>query len=127
MVADYKNDAKVYMVLCKTTGQRYIGSTVDTVHARIRVHKSHYRMYLENKYHHRCIFDILKHNNYDIQLIEQYSCNNRGELCDREGFWINTLICINSKGKDTTSRYHKNKRKFRQMQQDNYNKKKKLN
>jgi hypothetical protein len=34
-------------------------------------------------------------NNYEIELIENYSCDNENELKERERYWIDSIECIN--------------------------------
>jgi hypothetical protein len=40
-------------------------------------------------------FDILKNNNFDIELIILYPCNNRIELMQKENEYLQNLSCIN--------------------------------
>jgi hypothetical protein len=39
-------------------------------------------------------FKILKHGNYQIQLVENYPCKNSKELHAREKYWIEKTNCI---------------------------------
>jgi hypothetical protein len=40
---------------------------------------------------------IIKRNNYQEEIVEEYPCNSREELEKREGFYINNNECINMK------------------------------
>jgi len=80
-------DGKIYKILCNTTGKIYIGSTTQTLEQRLCQHKCK----------NTTAQIILKNNNYEIILIENYSCNSRKELQLRESFYIKNNECVNSR------------------------------
>jgi len=121
------DDGKIYMLFCNTTGKRYIGSTAHSIKTRMNHHTNSYKKFKENKHTHLAIFEVLENDNYVVQLIEKYSCKNRDELCEREKFWINTLMCINVWGKNINSKYNQNKEhkeRVKATNKINYEKKK---
>jgi hypothetical protein len=80
--ANRYNDAKIYVIRSNKTPKIYIGSTIYPLSYRFSIHK--------NKYNKSSSSVLLKE--YDdcfIELLEAYPCNNRGELCRREGHHIN--------------------------------------
>ena len=64
---------------------RYYGSTCDTIEERKSGHKADYKRFLEGKKNYITSFEIIKRNNWDIKLIEMFSCETKTELEKREG------------------------------------------
>jgi len=63
---------------------------------RLAQHRANYKCYLNGKDHYIASFDILANNNYDIVLIEIYSCNTKDELHARERLQHTNIIdCVN--------------------------------
>ena len=88
-----KNDyskAKMYKLVCNDTGMVYYGSTIQTLKRRLIRHKS-------NCKHDRSCSSkqIIKNDNYEMILIENYPCNSKKEAEAREGFYIRNNECIN--------------------------------
>tara|TARA_R110001632_G_C11155207_1_gene397858 strand:+ start:78 stop:662 length:585 start_codon:yes stop_codon:yes gene_type:complete len=82
---------KIYKIIDNTNGNIYIGSTIQTLKMRLYKHKSNYK----DKFHNLTSFDIIKNNDYKIELLEHYSCNNKKELETREREYIENNICLN--------------------------------
>jgi len=78
---DY-NQGKIYKIIDESNGDVYIGSTIQT---------------LKSRYHTHGIFkDYNKLKcNCKIILIEDYPCNSRRELEEREQYFIDNTECIN--------------------------------
>ena len=93
-MVNYTN-AKIYRIVCNTTGLQYIGSTTRPLSERLNEHKKKYKLYTDHKYGFVSSFEILKNNNYEIILIENVPCNNKEELHRRERFYIESLSCVN--------------------------------
>jgi hypothetical protein len=70
----------VYEISCKSTGKKYIGSTIQTLKARLCKHKYN-RNTCSSK-------EIINGGNYEIILIEKYPCNSKEELNKRETYYI---------------------------------------
>ena len=83
---------KIYKIIDNTNNEIYIGSTIRSLKRRLREH-------LDQKDDdcNRITKRIINNNNYDIQLIENYPCQNKIELIKREQFWIDNTDCINIK------------------------------
>ena len=94
-MVNYAN-GKIYRIVCNITGLTYYGSTCeDTLAKRLTKHKAFYKQYLKGKKHSITSFEILKNENYEIVLVENYPCNSKDELCARERYYIENNICVN--------------------------------
>jgi hypothetical protein len=74
--------SKIYMITCLTTDLKYIGATtmVD-ISTRLLQHIYVFRSYRNGKKAIYCTsFEIIKNNNFKIELLEHYPCNNQDEL-----------------------------------------------
>ena len=74
------NDSKIYKIVDNTNGNIYIGSTAQTLKERLNNHKHNYKKYLIGKFHYVASFDILKNNDYKIELLESCNVNTKYEL-----------------------------------------------
>ena len=83
---DYKN-GKIYKIVCYETGEVYVGSTVRSLEDRLKTHKK-----CSNSC---CSKQIIDRNNYYIELLETYPCNNQFELNRKEGEYQRAIECIN--------------------------------
>ena len=81
---DYKN-GKIYTIRSHQTDKFYIGSTTTPLSKRLSGHKSHFRAYLDGKYHNVTSFEIIKYGDAYIELLEEFPCNNKMMLHKREG------------------------------------------
>ena len=76
----YKN-GKIYDITSNITDMVYIGSCIVTLNRRLLNHKSQKKQTCSSKY-------IIECGDYNINLIEEYSCNNLDQLRKREQYWI---------------------------------------
>jgi hypothetical protein len=81
--------SKIYTIRSPHTDKIYIGSTCNELTKRLNQHKNNL-----NDTKSKIIFD---HGDVYIELLENYSCNDRNELHKREGELIRQYkdICIN--------------------------------
>ena len=87
---------KIYKIECNVTDKVYIGSTCkNTLAERLAQHRTNYKCYLNGTYPYVSSFDVLQNRNYDIVLIESYSCNTKDELHARERYHTNHIDCVN--------------------------------
>ena len=90
------NLGKIYKIVCNTTGMIYIGSTCEPKLSRRLVgHRAKYKHFLNGGYHFVSSFEIIKNNNYEIILIENFTCANKDELHKQERFHIEANECVN--------------------------------
>lgn len=93
---NYQN-GKIYKIWSSYTDYIYIGSTTLLLSQRLTKHKNNYKKYKNNTYCYTSSFDILEYGDAKIELIENYACNNKEQLCKKEGEIIrqNKDICVN--------------------------------
>ena len=90
----YKN-GKIYQIVDNTNDNIYVGSTCKKLCQRLAQHRTDYNKYLEGKYHYVSSYEILKNSDYKILLLEEFPCENIEQLRKREGYYIQTLKCVN--------------------------------
>ena len=119
---NYQN-GKIYELVDLTNNNKYYGSTVQDLKLRKSGHVRDYKKYLnENKnYSYISSFEIIKNNNYEIYLVEEYPCNSKSELEAREGYYIRNNKCVNKIIPGRTLKEWKidNKEKIKQYHIDN--------
>jgi hypothetical protein len=97
-MSNYQN-GKIYKIISDNTDLIYIGSTIlNYLCTRYSNHTCNYRKFINGTGKKQCSsFDILKHGNNKIILIELYPCNSKDELHAREQYYIdlNKSICVN--------------------------------
>ena len=86
---------KIYIIRSDQTDEIYIGSTVMKLEKRLRKHESNFREFNNGTYNYVTSFELLKHNNYKIELLEAYPCVSKKKLRRREGHYIKTIECVN--------------------------------
>ncbi len=88
---------KIYKLISNSTNDVYYGSTTQQyLCQRIAGHKYDYKKWKEGKQHYCSSYEIIKYNDVQIILIENYPCNNKDELSKREGYYVINNLCINS-------------------------------
>lgn len=120
------HNGKIYRII--GGNKTYYGSTVQRLCLRKAIHKHHYKIKFGS-----CksfeIFDLVG-DNFIMQLVENYKCNNRKELERREGFWIkNDPTAVNSyvSGRTKQEYYQDNRDEILRKAKDYYwNKKVKI-
>jgi len=93
---DY-NKGKIYTIRCRTDDTLiYVGSTIQPLSVRIGGHKIKSR---DIKHQYRLIYKTIN-NNWDdwyIELYEVYPCENKEQLCKREGEIIREIGTLNTR------------------------------
>lgn len=84
MVVNYQN-GKIYKIWSLSSNLIYIGSTTQELNKRLAGHIRSYKNYLKTNKNKCAAFELLKLNDYKIELIELYKCNSKKELERREG------------------------------------------
>ena len=78
-------NGKIYKIVDNTTNVVYVGSTCKTLKQSLKGHEYVHKFFKPGKYPNNVtVFKILGNNNYTIELIELYPCNNKQELNIRE-------------------------------------------
>lgn len=116
----YQN-GKVYSIRSRSNVDLvYVGSTIQPLSKRFGEHK-----HKSNKTSSKQIIDI---GDAYIELIENYSCNSKEELCKREGEIMRSIECVNKNiaGRKIKQWYVDNieacKERHKQYYQDNADK-----
>lgn len=82
------NSGNIYAIRSPSSPKYYIGSTTLNLKNRFSVHKYQYNQYLLNKFNYITSFEVLKYNDCYIELIEEYTCDTKKQLHQREGCHI---------------------------------------
>jgi len=95
----------IYKITDNTNNAIYIGSTKQALKLRLQNHIRHYRKYIKDGNYSYCIsYDIIKNNDYKIELIEETD-----DLQIREQYWIDNTECINKYNAKTDNKEYKQK------------------
>lgn len=89
-------NGKIYALISESAGLTYYGSTIQRLSQRKGEHARDYRNYLLYDDGWRCSsFEVLKHEDAKIILIEEFPCTSKLELEQREGYYQMNNPCIN--------------------------------
>ena len=129
MTATYQN-AKIYRIVSDQTNMIYIGSTIDKLNKRLTNHICNYNKYLNGNKMYCSSYEILKYDDYKIELIELYPCDNKNELHEKEQYYLTFYkdICVNKQKAYTgltkieynKERYQNNKDKIQEYKKEYY-------
>ena len=102
--------AKIYKIVCNTTGKVYYGSTCEQrLERRLQRHETRFIAFFEQKDdRYMSSFEVICEGDYKIELVENVKCNDREELEKRERWYIQNNECVN---KTVPTRTTKEKRK----------------
>lgn len=92
------NNGKIYFLYCNDN-YYYIGSTINELNKRLNYHKKCSKQFPNRKlYSH---INSIGWDSVNIELLEEYSCNNIKELHNKEDYYIRQYIddtyCLNIK------------------------------
>ncbi len=92
---DYSK-SKIYKLTSSNSNEIYIGSTTLKLINRKAHHLYNYKRYLLGKMNYITSIKIIEYGgDIDICLLEEYSCNNKEQLHQRERFYIENNECVN--------------------------------
>jgi len=94
MKVDYSKGI-IYAIRSYSTDDVYIGSTCSTLTKRLSEHKKDYEIWLKKDYKYVTSYEVLKHDDYYIELVEECPCENKAQLNRREGEVIRSVTCVN--------------------------------
>tara|TARA_R100001015_G_C4631858_1_gene194743 strand:+ start:1757 stop:2500 length:744 start_codon:yes stop_codon:yes gene_type:complete len=106
------HNSKIYKLTDNTNNQVYIGSTIQTLQQRLQGHKSGAKTSKEGC---GCASkSIIDNGDYKIELLEEFSCENKRELLIKEQEYIDKYDCINKVNShaDPKKRYLLNREKI---------------
>ena len=93
-MSKYAN-GKIYKILTSVDDEVYVGSTIEPLSKRMYKHRhdrktrTHYPLYQH--------MNSIGCEQFYIELIEPYNCNNKEELLAKEGEWIRRIGTLNDK------------------------------
>jgi hypothetical protein len=88
--------AKVYRIVSLSTGEQYIGSTCNDLSKRMAQHRDGFRKWGRDNSSAYCrSYEVLKHGDADIFLMETVECKTRDDLFKREGELMMCNPCVN--------------------------------
>ena len=94
---DYSK-GKLYKLVSDFTEKTYVGGTIKELSVRKSEHETGCDRWINEKPNSPYVssFELLKLGECRIELLENFPCNNRRELDERERYWIeNTPNCVN--------------------------------
>ena len=124
MPIDYQK-SKIYKLWSPSKNIVYIGSTTETLAQRLAKHKANHKAYNNDNTKNYCSsYLVLDCEDYKIELLEEYACNNRQQLFKKEGEYIKNNECINQfiAGRTKQEYYNDNIDKIKQYRIDNIDK-----
>ncbi len=118
-------NAKIYRVTDINNNESYYGSTINSLSLRKALHKASYKKYKNGEFNKLSIFDLFDKygvENCEIELVEEYPCENKSELLNREGCYIKENDCVNKfiAGRTLKEYYLDNKAKYKEHNQQYY-------
>ena len=101
----------IYKIFDNTNGNIYYGSTTVTISKRMTGHRSKYKEWVAGNARKCKSYDILKNGDYSYSLVEQVEYEDKGELLQRERWYIENNECVNknipTRSQDEKIEYHK--------------------
>jgi hypothetical protein len=117
---DYQK-GKIYKLWSPSKNLVYYGSTIETLTSRLSKH-----IYTYKKKNNYCYsFLVLDCEDYKMELVEEYPCNNKTQLLKKEGEYIRANECVNKFIPDRT--YEEYYQTYGNARQRKYYKTKKQN
>jgi len=116
---------KIYKIVSNQSDLPYIGSTCKPrLSHRMATHRSHYKMYLNDEGQYLSSFEVLQYNDAKIILIEDFPCENKEQLRQRERSYIENTECVNKNipGQTLKEWTLKNKDRMYEVRQQYYKK-----
>ena len=121
-MVNYQN-GKIYKLVSDNSDKVYYGSTTKKLYDRKAGHMYCYRKYLEGDKSRPCSsFEVIKEGDLRIVLLENYPCEDKSQLIEREMLYIKNNPCVNKKIPTRTKKqwYEDNKEKLLEKQSTKY-------
>jgi hypothetical protein len=111
---DYQK-AKIYKLWSPSSNLIYYGSTTQSLSTRLAKHIFCFNNKETYKYNNSA-FLVIEKQDYKMELIKDFPCNNRQQLCIEEGNYIKANECVNKviAGRTIKEHYHDNIEKKRE-------------
>ena len=110
--------AKVYKIINDVNGMTYYGSTVQPLSVRMGKHRHAHKVK-----HSKTYLKFGEISDCKIFLIENFPCNSKDELSQRERFYVENNPCVNKQTpgltlKESYKKYYINNRVIRRQKAD---------
>ena len=93
---DYQK-GKIYKLWSPSKNLVYYGSTVETLASRLSKHIYTHKKYKEDNNNGYCSsYLVIECGDYKMELLEEYACNNKSQLCKKEGEYQQNNECVNN-------------------------------
>lgn len=86
---------KIYKLVCNQTNKIYYGSTTQTLGKRRDTHRQYYKKHLKTSCGYMTAFEILKNDDFKMELVEDVEFTDKNDLFTRERFYIQNNECVN--------------------------------
>jgi hypothetical protein len=86
---------KVYKIISKETDNVYYGSTMKPLAERLIGHRKDYKSWQKSKDKYVTSFEVVKYDDAEIILMEEFECVSKVELRLVEGRYIRNSECVN--------------------------------
>lgn len=113
----YQN-GKIYKLTCDDPTMVYYGSTITTLKHRLSAHNAPSNDTVSKK--------MIHIGGLQIHLVEEYPCNSRRELEEREQYFIDNNDCINEQNAFITDEHKKQYIEYELKQKKKYYQKNKV-
>lgn len=125
---DYKN-GKIYKLVSNNSDKVYYGSTCSPLCKRLYGHKHDFKRYQEGKKNKITSFQVIRYDDCEIILIENYPCKSKEELHARERYYIENNECVNKVIPTRTRKEYEevNKEKIKEYREEHKEKTKEYN
>ena len=109
-------NGRIYCIRNHIDDDIYVGATTQTLSKRMQKHKSDAKRGRNMPVH--CKMKVLGIENFYIELLEEYPCNNLEQLKAKEGEYIRAIATLNSRiaGRNTKDYHNENKSQIREQQ-----------
>jgi hypothetical protein len=115
-------EGKVYAIICRKTGRRYVGSTCEpTLAKRLAKHVGQFKSWLKTGKNYLWSYEIIRDCDYYIVLLELYPCNSKDELHMCEQKHIDSCECVNkNKAIQTIEERLEYEKQYREQNRDKH-------
>ena len=93
---------QVYKIWSSECDKCYVGSTKQLLRNRLSKHKKDFRAWQKGKYPYVTSFEILAHDDAEIELLEEREFGDKQEMLECEKYWVQTLDAVNNRSPITT-------------------------
>ena len=95
-MTDY-SPGMIYRIVDKTTGKTYIGSTLNSLQNRLKRLEAQHRSHCKGKQAYTTSFEVLKNGDYTISLVQDFPCETKADLLNREHYFITHTTNVSNK------------------------------